>query len=272
MNLSQEEYMNSSQEINPTEILTGFIDTHIHTSPDVKPRLLNDYEAALEAQEKGMGAIVLKSHVEPTAGRAYITHRVTGFPVVGGVTLNLTVGGLNSEAVRSTASMGGKIVWLPTIHYQEIELDLDALNGILHLVKDNNMILATGHLNPEDIFQVLDQCHSLGVEKIMVNHPLTRVVGASLDEQKEMARHAYLEHCWVATMPRHDKLNPEIIAESIKAVGAKQCILATDFGQDHNPRPVLGMQMMIASMIQQGISWEDVTLMCRDNPKKLLND
>jgi hypothetical protein len=272
MNLNHEKSVNFSPEMGQKDILTGFIDTHIHTSPDVKPRLLNDYEAALEAQEKGMGAIVLKSHVEPTAGRAYITHRVTGFPVWGGVTLNLSVGGLNPEAVRDTALMGGKIIWLPTIHHKEIALDHDALDEILHLVKEYNLVLATGHLDPEGIFQVIDQCQSLGVEKIMVNHPLTLVVGASLDEQKEMARHAYLEHCWVATMPQHDKLDPEIIAESIKEVGAKHCILATDFGQEHNPRPVMGMQMMIASMIQHGISWDDVTRMCHDNPKKLLND
>jgi len=264
--------MNTNPETKQTEILKGFMDTHIHTSPDVKPRLLNDYEAALEAQEKGMAGIVLKSHVESTAGRAYITRRMTGLPVTGGVTLNLTVGGLNTEAVRTTALMGGKIIWLPTIHHQDIKLDHDALDEILHLIKDNNLVLATGHLNPEEIFQVLDQCRSLGVEKIMVNHPLTRVVGASLDEQKEMACHAYLEHCWVATMPQHDKMAPEIMAEAIKEVGAKHCILATDFGQDHNPRPVLGMQMMMASMIKQGISWEDITLMCRDNPKNLLYD
>lgn len=264
--------MNPNPETKQTEILTDFMDTHIHTSPDVKPRLLNDYEAALEAQEKGMAGIVLKSHVESTAGRAYLAQWVTGLPVFGGVTLNLTVGGLNPEAVRSMASMGGKIVWLPTIHHEEVELEPDALDEILHLVKEKNLVLATGHLNPQGIFQVLDQCRSLGVEKIMVNHPLTRVVGASLDEQKEMSQYAYLEHCWVATMPRHDKLYPEIMVEFIKEVGAKHCILATDFGQDHNPRPVVGMQMMMASMIKQGISWEDVTLMCQDNPKKLICD
>jgi Predicted metal-dependent hydrolases with the TIM-barrel fold len=262
--------MNSSQEIKPAEILNGFLDTHIHTSPDVKPRLLNDYEAALEAKESGMAAIVIKSHVEPTAGRAYLAHWVTGLPVVGGVTLNHNVGGLNPHAVRSMASIGGKIVWLPTIHHQEIKLEHDPLEEILNLVKENNLVLATGHLNSEEIFQVLDHCRSLGVEKIMINHPLTRVVGASMDEQKEMSRYAYLEHCWVATMPHHDKLNPEVMVEAIKEVGAQHCILATDFGQDHNPSPVMGMQMMITTMIEQGIPWEDIILMCRNNPENLL--
>lgn len=262
--------MNSSQEIKPPEILKGLVDTHIHTSPDVKPRLLNDYEAALDAKESGMAAIVIKSHIESTAGRAYLAHWVTGLPVLGGVTLNLPVGGLNPDAVRFMASMGGKVVWLPTIHHREIKMDPEPLEEILHLVKENNLVLGTGHLKSEEIFQVLDECRSLGVEKVMINHPLTGVVGASTDEQKEMARHAYLEHCWVATMPRHDKLDPVVMAEAIKEVGAKHCILATDFGQDHNPRPVRGMQMMMATLIKHGISWEEVTLMCRDNPENLL--
>ena len=262
--------MNSSQEIKPAEALHGFIDTHIHTSPDIKPRLLNDYEAALEAKESGMAAIVIKSHVEPTASRAYLAQWVTGLPVVGGVTLNLTVGGLNPEAVLSMISMGGKIVWLPTIHHQEIKMDPEPLEEILHLVKENNLVLATGHLNPGEIFQVLDECRSLGVEKIMINHPLTTVVGASIDEQKEMSRYAYLEHCWVATMPQHDKLDPMVMADAIKEVGVKNCIMATDFGQEHNPSPVMGIQLMITSLIKHGISWEDITLMCRDNPESLL--
>ncbi|BDZ71794.1 DUF6282 family protein [Methanobacterium petrolearium] len=243
---------------------------HIHTNPDVKPRLLDDYEAALDAKKSGMKAIVLKSHVESTVGRAYLVRRLTGFPVWGGVTLNLPAGGLNQDAVRTAALMGGKIVWLPTIHHHDIRIEQEPLQDILHHVKEHNLVLATGHLKPPDIFCVLDECRSIGVEKILINHPLTSVVGASLDEQKEMARQAYLEHCWVATMPQHDRLDPLIMVETIKEVGSKHCILATDFGQKHNPSPVLGMQMMINSMLKHGISWREITIMCQDNPEKLL--
>lgn len=251
-------------------ILRGIIDMHIHTNPDLKPRLLDDYEAALEAKENGMEAIVIKSHVESTAGRAYIARRLTGFPVWGGVTLNLPVGGLNQDAVRSAALMGGKVVWLPTIHHHDIKIEQEPLQEILHQVKDYNLVLATGHLKPQDIFYVLDECHSIGVEKILINHPLTGVVGASLDQQKEMAHQAYLEHCWVATMPQHDRLDPMVMSEAIKEVGVKHCILATDLGQKYNPNPVLGMQMMIESMLKHEISWKEITIMCQDNPKKLL--
>lgn len=251
-------------------ILRGFIDMHIHTSPDLKPRLLDDYEAALEAKENGMRAIVLKSHIESTVGRAYIAHRLTGFQVFGGIALNKTVGGLNQEAVRNAALMGARIVWLPTIHHHDIKMEQEPLQDILHLIKEYNLVLATGHLKPQEIFSILDDCRSVGVGKILINHPLTGVVGASLDEQKEMAHHAYLEHCWVATMPQHDALNPTIMVDAIKEIGAQRCVLATDFGQKHNPSPVLGMLLMIESMIKNGISWREVEIMCKNNPEKLL--
>ncbi len=259
-------------ENSENSILKGLIDTHIHTSPDIKPRLLNDHEAALIAKKHGMKAIVIKSHAESTVGRAYLTERLTGLRVLGGATLNLPMGGLNPEAVRNVALMGGKVVWLPTIHHKEVKIELDVLGEILDIIADENLVLGTGHTNPPEIFHILDECRSRGIKKIMVNHPLTPVVGASIDQQREMAHRAYLEHCWVATMPKHDKINPILIAGAIKEVGAKNCILATDFGQKHNPKPADGMKMMIETLMSHGISWREIQIMCQDNPKKLLFD
>ncbi|MCE7697972.1 MAG: DUF6282 family protein [Methanobacterium paludis] len=132
------------------------------------------------------------------------------------------------------------------------------------------MVLATGHLKADDIFFVMDTARSIGVDRLLVNHPLTCVVGASLDEQKEMSRYAYLEHCFVACMPGHDELDPTVIADAIKEVGPSRCIMATDFGQAHNPTPAQGMRMFVNSMLDHGISMKDVRTMCIENPSKLL--
>ena len=72
---------------------------------------------------------------------------------------------------------------------------------------------------------------NLGIWRIIVNHPLTGVVGATIDEQVEMANYAYLEHCFVACMEMHDNLDPMIIRDSIlEEIGAKRFLMATDFG------------------------------------------
>lgn len=252
--------------------LRGFIDTHIHTAPDVKPRLLNDIEAAEDAQVNGMRAIVLKSHLEPTAGRAGIAEKSTGFRVLGGVCLNSSVGGLNLDAVKTSARMGGKIVWLPTVSYTETFLDWEKLESIINTICEEDMVLATGHLKPHDIFRVIDMAGSAGLKRVLVNHPMTGVVGASLDEQKEMSRHAYLEHCFVACMPEHDCLDPAAIAEAMRHVGSSRCIMATDFGQKHNPSPSTGMKMFVKNMLEQGLYMEDVHTMCIKNPSKLLGN
>ena len=250
--------------------LLNFSDIHIHTAPDIKPRLQTDFEAALSAMESKMNCIVLKSHHEPTSGRARITSDVLGFQVYGGVVLNNSVGGLNPHAVEASAELGGKFVWFPTISYPNIQMNWSKVEDVLTVVAENEMVLATGHLKPEDIFSLIDMARSMGIWKIVVNHPLTRVVGASMDEQLEMSKHAYLEHCFVACMEMHDNLDPEMIRDSIKKIGAKRCIMATDFGQTHNPQPVNGMKMFIRIMRDKGVSIDEIRTMCIKNPQKLI--
>ncbi len=249
--------------------IEGFIDTHVHTAPDIKPRVLNDIGAAIDAKNEKMRAIVIKSHVESTASRAQIAGEVSGFKVVGGICLNLSIGGLNLEAVKITAALGGKVVWFPTISAPHISINYENTESILNIIAEKDLVLATGHLKPDDIFLLLDYAKSLKIKKIIVNHPLTGVVGASIDEQKEMSRYAYLEHCFVVCMEKHDNLDPKIMADVIKETGPERCIMATDFGQAHNPVPVEGMKMFVNSMLGFGIKKTDINKMCAENPSKL---
>lgn len=250
--------------------LENFTDTHIHTSPDIKPRSQSDIEAVLSAKKEKMHSIVLKSHIETTSSRAIIASEITGFPVYGGVVLNNSVGGLNPAVIKVSAEIGGKFVWFPTISYPTMEMDWDKIEEILHLVAENNMVIGTGHIKPSDIFCLIDMAKSLGIWRIIVNHPLTGVVGANIDEQIEMANNAYLEHCYVACMEMHDKLDPMLIADSIKEIGANRCLMATDFGQIHNPIPVNGFKIFINAMLKYGISMDEIRLMCKENPQKLI--
>lgn len=252
--------------------LNNFSDIHIHTSPDIKPRLQTDIEAVFSAKKEKMHSIVLKSHHEPTSGRAIIASEATKFPVFGGVVLNNSIGGLNPAAVEASAEIGGRFVWFPTVSYSSMEMDWVKIEEILHIVAENDMVIGTGHMKPADIFNLIDRAKSLGIWRIIVNHPLTGVVGATIDEQVEMANYAYLEHCFVACMKMHDNLDPKIIGDSIKEIGAKRCLMATDFGQIHNPLPVNGLKMFISTMFEYGVSLDEISLMCGVNPQKLILD
>jgi hypothetical protein len=250
--------------------LDGVTDIHIHTAPDIKPRLESDIETALNSREALMKAIVLKSHCEPTSGRAKIASEITGFPVFGGVVLNESVGGLNLDAVKTCVAMGGKFVWFPTTSVSSVKFDIERVEEIIHIIADNNMVLSTGHLKPEQIFTLIDVARSHGIWKIVVNHPFANVVSATFDEQMEMSKYAFLEHCFVTCMSQHQNLDPVNIRDSINMVSPDRCIMATDFGQPHNPSPSDGMKQYIKILEDLGVKKSEIHKMSVENPGKLI--
>src|SRR5215468_10441020 len=88
--------------------LAGVIDIHVHADPDSRPRSIDAIDLARIAKERGMRALVLKSHYEPTASMAYLVRNaVPGIEIFGGIDLNRTVGGLNAEAIERMAQIKG---------------------------------------------------------------------------------------------------------------------------------------------------------------------
>ncbi len=98
--------------------LNGVIDIHVHSDPDSVPRSIDAIDLARLAKSRGMRALVLKNHYEPTASLAYVVRKeVPGIEIFGGIDLNRTVGGINPAAVeRMTMVKGGwgRFVWMPT--------------------------------------------------------------------------------------------------------------------------------------------------------------
>ena len=73
----------------------------------------------------------------------------------------------------------------------------------------------------------------VGVERTIITHPLSVSFGcrASVEEQKEMiGQGVFIEHCFIATMPTSDRVDPQKIADAIRAVGPEHGIMSTDFG------------------------------------------
>jgi hypothetical protein len=287
-------------KVRAKELIEGSIDFHIHTGPDVFPRLVNDIEAAKQAKEAKMKAILLKNHVTGTGDRAQIASQVVGFPVFGGIALNLPVGGVNPQAVEMALRMGAKEVWMPTIHAAHYLKEVDNVpmfakllksgikginllnqdgsltNGVrevLALIAQYDGIMATGHISIQEAMALVPEAKKIGVKKIVVTHPLSPMENYSINDMKEiLARGAtMLEH--VVNDITHQMKNPipaSKIAEAIKALGPETAIMSTDSGQVINPAPVCSMENFIREMLDHGIPEKDIILMTRDNPAGML--
>ena len=60
------------------------------------------------------------------------------------------------------------------------------------------------------------------------------------------------------------------MVDAIRYIGAEHCIMGTDLGQYYNPPPAEGMRMFIALLLKNGITENEIELMAKMNPAKLL--
>jgi hypothetical protein len=275
------------------KLLRGSIDMHLHHGPDPRvERSVDALQVARQAQEAGMRAIVLKSHEYPTAPVAYILSQVVSdITIFGSICLDLEVGGLNIYALEASAKLGAKVVWMPTFtSANDMKINgrgdggisvldmngklLPVVDEILDIVKNYQMVLATGHISAPETFALVERAMKKRVSNIVITHPLWPRGGARLglpEQQRMVEEGALIEHCFANTMPFPDRLDPMRIVEAVRVVGAEHCIISTDFGQSYNPAPAEGMRMAIATMLKCGLSEREVELMVKVNPAILLD-
>jgi hypothetical protein len=279
-------------------LIKGAIDMHIHAAPDTMPMRLDGLEAARQAREVGMKAIVLKNHHYPTAPLATMVGQlVPDIAVFGGITLDYEVGGLNAHALKSAAEHGAKVVWMathcaanarslmpPGLVGEAVEAGYSILDdngelvpeiaGILALVKKYDMVLASGHISPAEIFALFAEAQKAGIRKLLVTHASNGDVvkeALSLEQQRELAgMGVYIEHAGADIMPCDFGHDPAEMAAMIKAAGAEHCILSSDMGLSYGLFPAEGLRVFIATLTHHNITPAEIELMIKVNPARLL--
>jgi hypothetical protein len=276
----------SSSEVD----LSGLIDMHIHTAPDIGPRYCDDVQAAREAKEVGMRAILLKSHVTLTADRAALAERIVGdIRVFGGLVLNTPVGGLNPKAVEVALEMGAKEIWMPTFsaanefHQRGEEGGITVLSEdgsvqpeiheILDLIGQADAILATGHISVGESIALVRIARKHGLRKILITHPESSITPMPVEVQADIAGNdVYFERCFVETTPAAgSKVSVDEIVAAIHDVGVGSTIITTDFGMVGLPAPVQGMREYLAKLSGQGFQPSEIHRMASENPAYLLD-
>ena len=281
-------------------LLAGSIDLHIHTAPDIYPRSVTTYEAAVQARDAGMASIMVKSHSTDTAARAELVRELTGFPVWGGVVLNYPVGGLNPYAVLETARQGGRVVWMPTTSARNFLARADnvptlreksplssqglvvASRGrllpeviaILELIAKHGLILASGHLAPDETLLLFEAAAQRGIKRLVVTHPHAQFIGMTAARMRELAElgavhEMHYSFVTPAVSPPQDLRD---IARLIREVGVNSCFIATDGGQAVNPPPVEMFRRFIEGLIELGFTEAELFHMTHTLPARMLGD
>lgn len=275
--------------------LTGCIDLHLHSAPDVRERSHDDIQLARAARSAGYRAILLKSHHTVTADRATIAERVVGgIRVFGGLALNWPTGGLNPDAVDFALRLGARQIWFPTYcavaeqghtthrrHRTEPVRVLDdggrllpVVRDILALIRDADAIVGTGHLGAEETRAVVDATLALGHRKILVTHPEHPLIRLSVQEQRALAaRGCAFERCFcfiAGAVPVGPPVTAKMVASQIREVGVESTVLSSDLGRADLPDPIEGYRSFLRELAAEGFTDRELGLMRGETAARLL--
>ncbi len=289
-------------------LVRGAVDYHVHVAPDFTSRRISDIDLARRCLETGQAGFGLKSHYSSTAERArVVAAAVPGVVVLGTITLNRSVGGLNPLAVEVAARQGARIVWFPTVSavneqhevlragahekvpvWVAFELSLreagltcepvavvddrgellpEALE-VLDVVARHGLVLCTGHLGRDEIFRLVEAAAERGIRDIVVTHPEFPSQSIDPDDQVELAGlGAMMERAF--TTPYTGKVSWEGIFEATRAVGPGKTVWATDLGQDANPPVEDGLALMADEFLAAGFTEEEIRTMAVANTRRV---
>lgn len=282
-----------------------FIDLHVHIGPEILPRKYNVSEI-IKNQTGKLKGLVLKSHFYPTMPFIKSVKVQKNLIVIGSVTLNNYVGGLNPDAIYGSAKISDKpiIVWFPTINAENFlrknkyEIPLEWTGGklksrlskqikgikildkkgnltietiqVLKAIKENNCILATGHISWKESKKLVEKAVRIGIKRIIITHPIYYLIKMPIKIQMELAKKqgVYIEQTYAMFLV--DRTPIKKIAEQIKKIGAKKCIITSDMGQINNPDPDKVLKEFTNLLEEQGITRKELRIMGEINPKKII--
>ena len=215
------------------------IDIHIHAGPHLKssPRSVTPIQAAVQARDAGMKAIVFMDVFEMSNGTSQLVNEaVPDFMTYGGMNLNTVYGGMNPRAVKTSLNYGdgAKYVafgthsthWMTSRegHYidgefkefwktdpkfkeeelgQSIKIPVDTaptpeLDEILRLIAANpDLYMITGHVSAPEALRLTELGAEYGIKKMVVSSTVFKI--ATMDQLQQMTENgAYIEYTLAA--------------------------------------------------------------------------
>jgi hypothetical protein len=286
-------------------ILEGVIDIHVHAGPSVANRAVDAADMLKEAQEAGYAGFLVKDHYFPSMLGTKMVEKHLGngsCKIYGSMALNNSIGLFNLKALDAARQMDAKIIYFPTVStkkhmddhkkaafvgsgkssipenpvvYVDDEGNMDpAAIECLKYMAEYDMVLGTGHGTLWEVEHLVDKAVKLGVKRILVNHPHYNV-NASYEQMAKWAKMGAFIELNVCVFKGGSKIGTveDIVAkEMIDACGAENIILDSDMGQNGNGSPVEGMYNFIQLLMDKfGITEEQINIMAKKNPAKLLN-
>lgn len=267
----------------------GAVDINVHYGPDVVARSQTATQTLGWASELLLAGYCLRSHTGSTTDLANALNETSGaVSVVGALTLNAPVGGINPDAVDVALASGARLISLPTWdsgaepvppRHRSAPIEvvddsgtvLPAVDEVFSMVARFDACLDIGTAPPTHVLPLVRCARSHGITRIVVSHPFYAAQKYSRDLQVEAAEAgAVIEHCYMQFDPGYaGRAEIAVLARHIREVGAERVALSSDSGKVGFPTMATALPKFHA-LLQHVFSDDEIALMLVTNPGRLL--
>jgi hypothetical protein len=280
----------SSREADGARLLKGALDLHFHMDPWTPDRVRGaGIEEVRAARARGMRGLVIKDHNEPTAPLAYhLRQVVSGLELYGGFCMNLPNGGINPAGVEFMATQvrgePGRIVWMPAGDTEKEVREsknpngpfvavsrngelLPAVKQVISIVAKHGLVIASGHILPEDALMVFREAKRQGVQHMIATHAFDLAGKMTVEQMQEAAKLG----AWIEFDFRNTLEGGRM--DAIRKVGPQLCFLSEFWTKVDGPREYAGPDGVGAfaeAMRAHGFTDKELDLLFKENPAKAL--
>lgn len=289
-----------SHTVKQDSLLKGVCDLHIHAAPDIKHRTVNELELCRMAKDVGYKSVMFKSNVWSCHDRAYLLRQeLPDFPCFGSLVMNLAFGEkVNVYAARLALNTSGNLcrcIWMPTQNaaypptvetnhpgktIAVVDITGNVLPEVVHVMElcaEADVIFATGHSSPAECLVMARKAKEIGLGKFVITHANSRIWKLTHDQIKQAVdMGAWIEYCYLPRLwgpgtglPNMERQTIEEFLSYVRLV-PERSFVSTDLGSEGLPDPIEGMRMCIEEMVSSDVPQQEIDLLVRLNPARLM--
>ena len=281
----------SSRAADGARLLKGALDLHFHMDPWT-PGATNGQAGIAEvrvARLRGMRGLVIKDHNAPTAPLAYhLRQEIPGLELYGGFVMNLPNGGINPAGVEFMATQikgePGRIVWMPAGDGQKevresknpnrpfvaVSRDgelLPEVKQVISIIAKHGLVLASGHIAPEEALMVFREAKRQGVQHMIATHAFDLAGKMTVEQMQEAAKlGAFIEFDFRNTLEGGR-------IDAIHKVGPQFCFISEFWTKVSAPKEYGGPEGVGAfaeALRARGFTDGELDLLFKENPARAL--
>jgi hypothetical protein len=176
---------------------------------------------------------------------------------------------------KGTTGWAGPLPWdraLTLGHYNltdQGELKPE-VKEIVHICADRNVALFFGHVTHAEIYKLAEEVQKVGLKRPVIDHPFSPFLNVSPQMMKELIPAGiFFNFTWDELSPLLG-VDPQIMYNTIRAVGPEHFTLSSDAGEPLFPDSVEAMRLVRGYMEAFGLDQEELYTVCTKNPAKVV--